>query len=407
MNILFIFGEQLTIGGHFLSAQALAKKLSIQGHHVHAYMEGEKGGVLDEFRTAGTEVHLRKRDISDRMQAGSIRTVVRMFCEVRTLTKLIRAHHIHALHCQDIGFIRFAYLAAALTHTKLVCTQAGGRFRNHLFPMAAPLVVYSRELYEAYDALMPPYRPKNVICMRERMDFDIYRQRVGQRDSFRKRHGIGEGTLLLLMAIRLHKQKKPWIDSFFAMADRLEVPCPVIMIIAGDGDLREYVSERSNAFNRIHEAAAIRQIGPILDPGEMGLWMSSADAVIGNGRGLIEGLACGAAAIVLGENGEAELIQSHNVEHIAHWNFSGRHFRHCDEKRPLKTGRWCISKDEMRSAAIQGQAYVRANYDARVGAEKLNDIYRKADKCRLRDWAKWELFRLRHRRMLKNGGKVA
>lgn len=399
MNILFIFSEPLTIGGHFKSAQALAKALHVQGHQVFAFLQGGDERLQAEFENVQVSVCRLKPGLADRLPDGKLRTLCRMFSLVHQLIRVIKKYRIDILHCQDPGFIRFAYLAGSLTRKGLVCTQAGGEFTNHLIPASSPLVVYSAELSDAYQKLQVPFRPETVIYLRERIDMDIY-QPGGKNPAMLQEYKIASDAMVFVMAIRLSAQKKPWIDAVFQLMEQLKMPVPVCLLIAGSGTLYDEVCARAERFNGVHEGIRILPLGGVADTRTMRELILLADVVVGNGRGLMEAMACGRAALIAGERGELELITEENIEEAAYWNFSGRHFR-----KRAESDRSCgIANpgfEDMSRISAFGQQYVRRHYDARNGASKLIQIYRQQTCCRFPAYVGWELFRLKNRPVLK------
>ena len=398
MRILFVFGSMLKVGGHFKSAQALAKGLHAKGHQVFIFVQGNDDRLCSEFEKVHVMVFRYREGIADQIPNGKFRTLFRTFSLTRQLIKLIKRNQIDTLHCQDSGFIRYAYLAGCLIKKKLVCTQAGGEFINHLHPLESPLIVYSEELQEAYGKLNIPFRPREVVYLRERIDMDLYHP--GEKDrTLLNAHNIPLDATVFLMIIRLHIDKKPWIDAFFRLADSLIFDgSPLRFVLMGEGDLYENVVVQAEHFNVLHDERKILPLGGIPDACQVRRWILTSDILVGNGRGPIEGMACGRAAMVAGERGELELITTDNIEKAAHWNFSGRHFR----GQSLDSGgeKLHLGAVEIANAAISGQEYVRKNYDAYVGAEKLEAVYQKTQPCRLMQYVRWEIFRIKNRSLL-------
>ena len=125
----------------------------------------------------------------------------------------------------------------------------------------------------------------------------------------------------------------------------------------------------------------LRFIGPIFKPEEMARFYNYSDLVIGSGRGILEAMSCGKPVVILGENYEAELVGPDNIEEIAYYNFSGRHFR--QRKTPCETlsdllKRLVEDTEQMRRLGEYSLEYIRTKMDAQIGAEQLVEVYSKA-----------------------------
>ena len=125
----------------------------------------------------------------------------------------------------------------------------------------------------------------------------------------------------------------------------------------------------------------LRFIGPIFKPEEMARFYNYSDLVIGSGRGILEAMACGKPVVILGENYEAEVVGPDNIEEIAYYNFSGRHFR--QRKKSCETlsdllKRLVKDTDQMQRLGEHSIDYIRSKIDAQLGTEQLVEVYSKA-----------------------------
>ena len=129
----------------------------------------------------------------------------------------------------------------------------------------------------------------------------------------------------------LSRPKQRWLDNIFEFGrQNSRTDKSVSVIIAGKGEMLAEMSKKAaniNAANRSRLIAYL--VGPIFRIDEMNQFYNYADVVVGSRRGIMEAMACRKPVIVLGENGEREVVTPENIEDIAYFNFSGRHFRHC------------------------------------------------------------------------------
>jgi len=122
-------------------------------------------------------------------------------------------------------------------------------------------------------------------------------------------------------------------------------------------------------------------IGPVFSPKDMSQLYNYSDIVVGSGRGILEAMACGKPVVILGENNEVEVVDSKNIDDIAYYNFSGRHFRQREKRiEPLSEllGRLVKDTDHMRQLGEYSLEYIRTEMDARLCVKQLVNVYEKA-----------------------------
>jgi glycosyltransferase involved in cell wall biosynthesis len=170
---------------------------------------------------------------------------------------------------------------------------------------------------------------------------------------------------------------------------------PVRIIIAGEGPLSEEM--RARAATVVRESSGdpvLVPIGPVYGTPDLVQLYNHADVMIGSGRGILEAMACRKAAIVLGEQGEGEILDASTIGAAAHANFSGRHFRErSDLFKPLAEliGSLLGDADALAAAGEFSYRYILDEFDARIGAEALVDVYEKAiaEPARMADCLGW------------------
>lgn len=400
MNVLFVFGHQLTIGGHFKSGQALIRGLCARGHKVHVIITHGDDRLAAEFKAVGASVYM----LAPAFFRGRLSHIELSLWAFKKIMAVVWRQRVDVIHCQDSVFCRAAYLTAALQQKKLVFTQAGGEPIDLGTPAEVPLVVYSPELQEAYEANPRFVGGGGIYYVPQRIDTTIYYPE--NRDRFRELATSEKPLIKIFMAIRIHPCKLAWLETLFSLAQGggpFAVPCRIEFTVAGSGPLLEQM--RLRAAQVAYSGIVIRFMGPVTNPEEIRKLINQAHFVIGNGRGIMEAMACGCPVIVLGEQGEAELVTAENVDRIAHYNFSGRHLRHA-EGMAFASVLW-HALQELDKASVYGDfalKYAKENLSHQAGAQKLEEIYinANASKYGMRSYHRWVSSRKILRRQQKN-----
>jgi len=200
------------------------------------------------------------------------------------------------------------------------------------------------------------------------------------------------------MATRLEDNKKPWIDMMLNFAERVaEKDEPAHIVIAGEGKLLDELEANScsmdtkNLIGRI-----VHIIGPLYTIRELNQLYNYADVVVGNGRGILEAMACGKPVVILGEYDEGELVGAENIQDIAYFNFSGRHFRpQARGKSGLTPLLYKLMTDQqlLAEAGSFSLDYIKKYMAAEIGANAVLAVYQRAllKKHSYRDYLQWYL----------------
>jgi len=179
----------------------------------------------------------------------------------------------------------------------------------------------------------------------------------------------------------LVRQKQSYINSLLQIAKSLpEIRVPLSLAIAGEGPLLAGLREMAAGMKSDNATTNVdlRFVGPVFDSKGMVQLYGYADIIVGTGRGILEAMACGKPNVILGEQGEGEIISPDNVDEAAYFNFSGRHFRNrrngamplCDAI--VKLAGDAIARSELGAFS---RDYILRYLDARQGAEALHDLY--------------------------------
>lgn len=406
MNVLIIFGQPLVTGGHFKSGRSLGSALMQRGHRISFLMPCDLKNKfrLRMFAELGSTVHVLKRNYISGKNKGA-RIVAEVYIFIRILVAVILGRT-DIILCQDEIFSRSASWLALITRRKVVVTHPGGAYRYMCVPAFAPLIVYSKELLEAYtkDARYSEHKA-GFHYVRGRIDTDNFSPVDSMQSVMFGAAPTRKGVLTCFMAIRLHPHKMPWINSMFKMALVLEENAvSADLIVAGDGVLLEELISRSEDFNCKNSHVKIYFIGAVLDDHNLADMMRSSSLVFGNGRGLMEAMACGKPVVILGEDGNGELVSADNIEYIAHWNFSGRHLRDTKESAELSELVLKLHEnyDQVKNGTTELLDYVKKELSFKRGAEQLEELFNTAHTPKFKDVFAWEKMRNGFRKELRS-----
>ena len=320
MNILSVFGWGIRIGGHFKSALAHMKCLSRMGHHLYVLMPGGEsaGDVVREFTDCGIEIHLFTKSPT-RGRFPSYRGA-------GDIVKICKDKKIDIIHAHDFTSFSPSFTAALRMKKGIIFTKPGGPANNLFPPRTVDAILYSEELLEGMVTQYSLDR-NNIFLIRARIDTDSYKPEQVTA-VFMQQYKLPQAGRKIVMATRLEDNKKPWIDMMLNFAERLaEKDEPTHIVIAGEGKLLEEMKSNPSSMDKNNLVGRIVHfIGPLFTIRELNQLYNYADVVVGNGRGILEAMACGKPVIILGEQEEAELVNADNINAIAYFNFSGRHF---------------------------------------------------------------------------------
>jgi glycosyltransferase involved in cell wall biosynthesis len=389
LKILHVFGYPLRTGGHVKSGLTMLTHLSAAGHRgVIASPPGGAKDVVREFRKTGAELH-ELSELSNPRRHPIARGA-------RRIARLARELSVEVIHGQDFFATGRAYLASALSGRPLVHTVAGGAISHLPLPRECQSVLFSQELMDGFLSRFNPNR-SDLHVIRARIDRRVHRP-VEVDPSFIRQHGLPEEGRKLTMAMNLNAGKSAWIRTILELAGELgRQDGDSRIVVAGEGVLLSSLRERAARINAgAGNRAVLHFVGPIFGAEDLNRFHNYGDLVVGHGRGVLEAMACGKPALVLGENGDGELITPQNVENVAHFNFSGRHLR--QRSAPVDPLAVTVTRvlDDGEALARLGTfsfEYVKTQMDARLGAAQLAAVYQRAlgRRCSLSAYARWYL----------------
>jgi glycosyltransferase involved in cell wall biosynthesis len=396
MKILFVFSYPVRIGGGFKSALAMAKYLSRKGCQIVIAAPGGTTEMIGAFEKTGAEF------VS--IDSLAKRLPIPTLSGAKELGQVIREKNIDLIHAQEYPSIGRAYLAAIRTGCAFLATEPGGFFPYHVPVKDVHTVLFSMEQKDVFTKKYS-LLDDNLHLIRARIDTDVYRP-LPQNSEFVQRHSLPTTGLKICMAIRLEPQKKRWVQAIFSAAEQLkQSDGKVHFIIAGEGTLlNEFKSQASQINQTCPADVSVDFMGPILGEEEICDFYNYADVVVGNGRGILEAMACRKAVMILGEQGQGQWIEPETVEQASYNNFSGRHFRyHSDVFEDLVQSLKIVIEnlEKKNQYAEFAYNYIHEYMDAAIGAEELITLYQHtlSKKVTLKQFATWYIKAVFHKIM--------
>lgn len=386
MKILSVFGFPIGIGGHFKSALSHVKYLSRMGHEICVLApSNNSNSVLEKFQKTVNKVCFFKNN----PQYKRFPSV----CGYKDIVQICKDENIDVICAEDFKSLAACYAVAIKAKKGLVCVQAGGPVNNSIMPRNVFTIYYSQELLKGMTE-RHGLKQNNISVIRARIDTDIFKPEEIEPD-FLERYDLPEKGHKIVMAIRLDESKKLWLNNLFTFAENTDsCDIPVTIVIAGDGQLRHQLQLRAQENNSRDCGPKIYMIGPVFKMSELNQLYNYADIVVGNGRGVLEAMACGKTVINLGEKDEAAVISPENVESVAEYNFSGRHFRYkAADTHDLASLMECLMQDD-KQLKKNGQfsyEYIKKYMTAEIGASQRIRVYDSAidNKCSWFDFIRW------------------
>ncbi len=373
-NILFLFGFPLEIGGHFKSALAIVKNLVTMGHKVYLLAPGGSDLMINQFINAGAAFFTCLELALSRQRPS--------YAVISSIKEICKLHSIDIIHAQEFKSIFNGYFAAVLLKKGFVYTHAGGPVGFRPPPKTIQSVFYSNELFQGM-VERHNLSAENIFVIPARIDIDYFKS-APVSAAFLKKYQLPSSSLKIVMAMRFDKTKRPWLDTVMKLAEHIaDSDLDVHIILAGEGALYQDVAARAHNINvRCSGRDIIHLIGPVIDMDELRQLYNYADVVWGHGRGILEAMACKKPAVILGEQGEAELVGPENISDIAYYNFSGRHFRYCTSVASIPVTLLLHRLQDNANRERAGEFcydYIQQHMDARVGAAILaNRVYPQA-----------------------------
>lgn len=351
-HVLFLNAWGDSRGGAQRSVRSWMDVLAARGHRVSlACPDGE---WADDARHAGYGWEWLPRDpwALAALEQASPPNLLRLLAILRRLRPDL-------IHTVQYGSHLLARVASALTGVPWVHTVLGPLSPGHRFA-GGPYLAVSR----AFERDARAAGADDVRLCPARLDLTAFTPRPHPRES-----SAPAVTFASRLDGRLEAVATLVCEALLPLA-RAGVRCQV----AGDGDalprLRERYGRDLVFLGHRPDLAAV-------------LWES--DVLIGAGRTLIEGLACGVPCVSVGQRGSGGVVAPDAVDAIAEHNFGGRHVPSARAPDPAVLTRdvsGLLDDAEARAALTTWGPTMARQYDARLAGPVLEEAYDAA--CRER-----------------------
>jgi glycosyltransferase involved in cell wall biosynthesis len=354
----------------------MLKNLQKMGHHVVTVSVCAVEKMVREIESVGAE-YIAVPEMKNMLEMKRT-PYFPIIAGYHQIERIVKEKSIDIIHAHEFHSIMRAFLAAIRLRKGFVFTQPGGPNTPKIGPKKTDTVLFSQENMDYHKRA----GKENLHLIRARMDTtEYYPAQVDE--NFVKKDLFPASGKKIAMAVRLFETKRASLESVVEAARIFAgMSEPPRICVAGEGPMLSQLQEESRRINIASTAGPVLCfIGPIFKPEDMARFYNYSDLVIGSGRGILEAMACGKPVVILGENHEAEVVGPGNIEEIAHYNFSGRHFR--QRKKSCETlsdllKRLAKDTDQMRQLGEHSIEYIRSKMDARIGTEQLVEVYDKA-----------------------------
>jgi len=362
INILFILGWPLGQGGHINSTMALVVDLIKNESIGKIILLAPYGEKADLFTKEGIE-YISLRNLSNN----------KLFA-LNSFTKIIYytiKFRISIIHAMDYKALLAAIIANTLIWKKIVFTKAGGKPLSFKLPQTNALIVFSKELIEAYKLNHYFYDQSMIFLIKERLS-------IKNIDKLKNKFTVIENSIFI--AMRLMEAKRCLLNNFFEELDKIKSPKKRLTVfIAGDGELMEYCKNRASHISK-KKKIYFTFLGEINNKELLMKYYSESMIIVGHGRGIMEAMAIGKAVVLLGfDTIGTVLINSSNINQISDYNFSGRNLIKDETNISLASliNRLWENKISLNSYEEFNKEYIKREYDSKIGSIKTYEIYNK------------------------------
>lgn len=298
----------LPVGGIERRIVAVLPRLAARGWQVRLTCVRERGPLADELEAAGVPVdvvlvHGRLSPVGIARLAGHFR---------RHRPDVVHAHMYRSNVPATLAG-RLVGVPAVFGHVHNVCTWESASQRRTDWAVSrlrtATFAVSERVRQDVLKTLGLP--ADRVLLLYNGIDTQAFRPDPDARRRLRAELAVAEEAPLLLMPARLHPQKNHagLLDAFArVVADFAGGRAPVL-VLAGDGPLRETLEQRAN--EAPFRPGQVRLLGRRDD---MAALLNAADLVVlpslkeGFSNAILEALACGKPVLASDAGGNAEAL---------------------------------------------------------------------------------------------------
>lgn len=324
----------LMLSHYFPSGQmthvfSLARELQRQGHTVHVV----NGRVLTERQWRYTESLAGGVGCSRRLDLGA-------------LTGLVRHFRPEVIHAHSKRTFLVAARLAGRTGLPLVITCHA---RTLIRPLFEPAYARAQRILCPWETLAAEMGPRDGRTRIVPNGIDL--------DHFPFRERPPREKLRVLYLGRVDRLRRPGVEALCRAVRDLD---GVEVAMAADRPVASWV----------------RHLGWLKDPAP---WLLASDVVVGTGRAVLEGLATGCVALVLGEGWDGPLTPE-NAQRLARDNFIGRVAGREPTAQAIRAALITLARDaaRRRELSVWGRRFVEEHFDLKEIAARTVQVYAEA-----------------------------
>ncbi|MFO7312424.1 MAG: glycosyltransferase family 4 protein [Bacillota bacterium] len=321
----------LMLSHYFPSGQmthvfALARELMRQGHAVH--VANGRVRTLRQWRYV-------------RALAGPVPCSIRL--GAGHLAALVRRLRVQVIHAHTKRTFAVGARLAERTGVPLVITCHA---RTLISPEHEPAFAQARRIICPWETLADEMGPRGGRTRVIPNGIDL--------EQFPFRERLPRETLRVLYLGRVDHLRRPGVE---ALCQAVKGLAGVELVMASDRPAAPWT----------------QYVGWLANPAP---WLAASDVVVGTGRAVLEGLATGCAALVLGEGWDG-LLTPENADRLARDNFIGRARGTRPAPDAIRTALLELKQDPERRRALAawGRRFVAERFDIRRVASQTAALY--------------------------------
>lgn len=305
---IMVMPIDMEIGGSEINALDLAIEVHHRGHEV--VVIGRPGPLTEVAERAGVRVlavPIARRARPNPLSSRAIRDAIR--------TEMPDLVHVYEAHSCTEAFFSVGFGRGR--RVPLVATLYGMNV-DEFMPRAVPMIAGT---YDLQLELATSRDPGTVFLLDPPINTDANcpDRRAGHHQ--RVTWGVADDEELVVIVSRLDIWMK--IDSLMDSIDAVDLLAGerrIRLAVVGDGPARQALEHRASKVNQRHGRRVVDVVGHMLDPVPA---YQAADVVVGMGTSLLRGMSAGKPAVLVGELGHVELIESSTMQPYLRQGFWG------------------------------------------------------------------------------------
>jgi len=367
LNVLIIL-ESLNLGGVQTHVVTLSKAIALKGHNVSIASAG--GELVEKVTSFGAKHYQFPLNRKSMLPYSIIH-----------LMRIIRREKISIIHSHPrMKPILAGYFASVIPRIPCVTTVHG------IFPT---LFNYRYLNYTAEKVIAVSSEVKNHLtnnCKIKEENIEVVYNGIDLHDfmpqqKMKYNYSSNHDTLKILCISRLNKGKISAIKNFIKAIPILSREITNFkVVIVGTGTEFDKIESLVKEENRQIGREVIFMYGALKDIAQL---MQSVDVVIGVGRIIIEAMACGKPAIVVGYSignrggNFGGIVNEENVVEMKEYNFSGRSSAEIASPDNIASAIIELAMDEKKriELGIGGREFVEKELSIDNIAKQIEQIY--------------------------------